>query len=177
MQELRKCTRCKLIRPIAEFNRSNTQKAGYQIYCRDCKAEYKRAWWKKNPEKGREGRRKNYAKNRENEIAVVIRRNRQLRREAMDAYGGPVCACCGEAEERFLAIDHMNNDGFKYPKSVRSGLCKWLKQEGYPPGYQVLCHNCNLGKHLNGGICPHEYYLREQGDVKIKPKLDIQFLQ
>jgi hypothetical protein len=31
-----------------------------------------------------------------------------------------------------------------------------LKKRGYPPGYRVLCFNCNRGRYLNGGVCPHE---------------------
>jgi hypothetical protein len=29
-------------------------------------------------------------------------------------------------------------------------------RENYPPEYQVLCFNCNCGRALNGGRCPHE---------------------
>ena len=31
----------------------------------------------------------------------------------------------------------------------------WLRRNSYPEGFQVLCHNCNLGKKINGGVCPH----------------------
>ncbi len=32
----------------------------------------------------------------------------------------------------------------------------WLKANNFPPGFQTLCHNCNIGKHRNKGICPHK---------------------
>lgn len=87
-------------------------------------------------------------------------RNRQYRRdmrlEVIDAYGGPICVCCGEKERKFLCIDHVNNDGSSHRKEVQGGmLYNWLKKNNYPKGFQVLCCNCNFGKHLNGGICPH----------------------
>ena len=31
---------------------------------------------------------------------------------------------------------------------------RWLKQNRFPPGLQVLCHNCNLAKSAYGS-CPH----------------------
>jgi len=26
----------------------------------------------------------------------------------------------------------------------------------YPDGFQVACWNCNAGRDLNGGVCPHQ---------------------
>lgn len=88
-----------------------------------------------------------------------------LKRETFDAYGGPVCACCRELQFLFLSMDHINNDGAAHrreinPKHFESGtgvkLYAWLKRHGFPPGFQVLCMNCNFGKKMNGGICPHK---------------------
>lgn len=33
-----------------------------------------------------------------------------------------------------------------------------IKMLNYPEGYQVLCYNCNCGKSINNGICPHLDY-------------------
>jgi hypothetical protein len=30
-----------------------------------------------------------------------------------------------------------------------------LKRRGFPPGHQVLCHNCNMAKQFYGQ-CPHK---------------------
>lgn len=88
-----------------------------------------------------------------------------LRLEVMDAYGGRRCACCGELEILFLSVDHINEDGaahrraLGYPGNGKGGgsrTMQWLKQAGFPPGFQVLCFNCNHGKHVNGGTCPHQ---------------------
>lgn len=77
--------------------------------------------------------------------------------EALNAYsnGDPKCACCGERELDFLALDHINNDGAEHRRRVRKLMYKHLKDEGYPPGIQVLCHNCNVAKGLYGS-CPHQ---------------------
>lgn len=63
----------------------------------------------------------------------------------------PTCANCGIDDVDVLCIDHINDDGAEHRKHVGSGkaLHYWLKREGYPLGYQVLCRNCNWKKHLN----------------------------
>jgi hypothetical protein len=30
-----------------------------------------------------------------------------------------------------------------------------MRDQGYPPGFRVLCHNCNMAIGLFG-VCPHE---------------------
>jgi hypothetical protein len=80
----------------------------------------------------------------------------ELRDEVFAAYGGYVCACCGETNPGFLQLDHMHNDGREHRRSVGvSGVYRDLRDRGFPPGFQVLCSNCNWGKSQNGGVCPH----------------------
>lgn len=79
------------------------------------------------------------------------------------AYGGYKCSCCGETEPMFLSIDHVHNDGAKERKSglyrgSGSAFYQWLRKNGFPSGYQVLCMNCQIGKHKNGGLCPHQKF-------------------
>ncbi len=80
---------------------------------------------------------------------------RKVKTEAFLAYGGFVCKCCGETEEAFLCIDHINNDGNIHRKTFRGPIYRWLKTHGYPEGFQVLCANCNMGKKMKGQ-CPHQ---------------------
>ena len=81
--------------------------------------------------------------------------------EVLIAYSGapPSCACCGESTLQFLAIDHVNGDGgaIRRRTGLNAGAAyyRFLKREGFPPGRQVLCHNCNLAKGFYGK-CPHE---------------------
>lgn len=84
----------------------------------------------------------------------------ELRKQVFAAYGGTVCACCGETEPLFLTIDHVDNNGAEMRRDgthSRGGTAfyQWLRKSGFPAGFQVLCMNCNLGKHRNGGKCPH----------------------
>jgi hypothetical protein len=83
---------------------------------------------------------------------------KNLRWEVIKAYGG-VCVCCGETTLGFLTLDHVNGGGNKHRKEMGGGgynTYKWAKDNGYPDMLQVMCANCNLGRHWNGGICPHK---------------------
>lgn len=83
----------------------------------------------------------------------------RLKRETLEALGG-CCACCGEPELEFLAVDHINGDGKKHRATLPTGsgtLYRAIRAEGYPRDrYRVLCHNCNFSAHLGGGVCAHQ---------------------
>lgn len=85
--------------------------------------------------------------------------HKALRVEILRAYGGPepACVCCGEAGLLFLALDHVNGGGGSQRRQLGGGgYYAWLRKNNYPEGFRVLCHNCNMGRQLNGGVCPHE---------------------
>ena len=74
---------------------------------------------------------------------------------------GKYCKCCNENNFLFLSIDHVNNDGHEDRKKNTGKwvhLYKRIIKEGFPDRYQILCMNCNYGKRMNHGICPHENY-------------------
>lgn len=68
------------------------------------------------------------------------------------------CACCGEKQLEFLTIDHIHGGGTQQRKMYGTGsrLYDRLKAQNFPDGYRVLCFNCNSGRSINGGICPHK---------------------
>lgn len=74
---------------------------------------------------------------------------------------GNQCKCCGESVVPFLSIDHVNNNSStdRWPNGSRiTGvhLYRRLVTRGFPEGYQILCMNCNFGKRMNWGVCPHQ---------------------
>ena len=90
-------------------------------------------------------------------------KTRAYRLEALTHYCGgmpPFCGCCGEKEFLFLCLDHIHGGGNKHRKMIaKEGVCAnstvwWLRKHGYPEGFQVLCHNCNMAKGFYGE-CPH----------------------
>lgn len=53
----------------------------------------------------------------------------------------------------FLSLDHIDGKG-SHTQSLRKHLYHWIKSNGFPAGFQVLCFNCNLAKRA-GTACPH----------------------
>ena len=81
----------------------------------------------------------------------------QALKTAVYAGYGNQCACCGERTIAFLTVDHVNNDG---ARERRSGVSldliyRRIIESRFPDNYQLLCRNCNWGKHINKGVCPH----------------------
>jgi len=70
----------------------------------------------------------------------------------------PCCNCCGEHDFLiFLTIDHITNrKNVTHEKGLGGQkMYHYLRKNGYPTGYQVLCVNCNSAK-SDSGICPHK---------------------
>jgi len=94
----------------------------------------------------------------------VLARTKELReiqkvrnlKDKLAAFGryGKVCVCCGESHHECLTLDHIHGDGGRHRKELKgTPIYRWLRHQGYPPGFQVLCWNCNLAK--KHGTCPH----------------------
>jgi hypothetical protein len=88
--------------------------------------------------------------------ACYLRKNHLIiRRKVLEYYGG-ICACCGEKQYEFLAIDHINGGGLRQRRETKThNIESWINKNKYPKGFQVLCHNCNLAKGFYG-VCPHK---------------------
>ncbi len=171
---VRECTKCGITKPLSDYlpyRIKSNGKLSMQFRCRSCYNIYNREWRAKEGNRYREK-----MKNRwhdkidsmsENErvefnakMAKKVRiANKKLKDAVYDAYGYQ-CACCGEAEEMFLTIDHINNDGAEHRRStgIKTGgtrFYRWLIKNNFPEGFQVLCWNCQWGKVKNNGVCPH----------------------
>ena len=69
--------------------------------------------------------------------------HRRFRQEDLDAYMGFEKDINGGGNE------HRRRDKI-------TNLYLWAIQNNFPSIFQVLCFNCNHGKQLNGGVCPHK---------------------
>ena len=117
-----------------------------------------------NPDTGISNRKTWYHKHHTKNLARMSRYRNTLRDEILSHYGGGLiaCVCCGEATREFLALDHVvpvgrGHNGKTKTGVPRSGLALfcWIKRMDFPDGFRVLCHNCNLGRSINAGVCPH----------------------
>ncbi len=102
-------------------------------------------------------------RNREHHLAQkrenTNRRRQEVFMEALEHYGGspPKCYCCGESIPILLCLDHVEGEGNKHRKENKiSHLSQWAKRNDWPDLFRVACHSCNMGAHLNGGVCPHQ---------------------
>jgi len=89
--------------------------------------------------------------------ACQRRRNAEIRKQVIDAYGGK-CVCCGIDNIEFLAIDHINGGGNAHRKELKTiggKFFRWIVKNNFPTDLRVLCHNCNMAYGLYG-YCPHQ---------------------
>lgn len=157
------CPCCKEAKPLTtQFYRHDRRgPRGFSVYCKTCMNEKSKAWDKKHPEIARQRWRKSNRQRRAANPQKCREKDRQyqagIKAEMVAAYGG-ACSCCGEAEIRFLTVEHKNKDGAAHRKKVGGGIGTWraLKKLGWPKeGYTILCWNCNCATRLDE-ICPHE---------------------
>ncbi len=47
---MKKCTKCKIEKPLTEFYKDKNSKDGYGFYCKSCKNEWYNEWYKSNKE-------------------------------------------------------------------------------------------------------------------------------
>lgn len=91
-----------------------------------------------------------------NEKQKVFQRRAKV--AVLEAYGGAFCACCGEAEILMLTLDHVNQNGSvtRLEEGSGSRIYHHLKKQGFPPGFRVLCRNCNYAVYFSEDhVCPH----------------------
>jgi hypothetical protein len=96
-----------------------------------------------------------YVPGREDPAAYERWRRGDKQRKAIVWYGGQ-CFCCREDDVAFLTLDHINGGGCRHLRA-RNGLRlgDWARRNGYPETLRVACWNCNRGRYLNDGECPH----------------------
>ena len=128
--QMKKCGRCYTNKDLSEFGTRTRNHDEPRSYCHLCVSETDRI------------------------------RNHNNKLLAFEHYGGSRCSCCGVSEISFLSLDHADNNGTELRKIHGNGnsFYRWLKRMNYPESLnlRVLCHNCNHGREINGGVCPHK---------------------
>jgi len=111
-------------------------------------SEKREKYWN-NPEKYKAEARKS---NKKNKIKIDRKKketHQELRKRVLESYskGKPKCVQCGVTGIPFLNMDHI--DGRKQMETDwdTGKFYRYLDKE-HPPGYQVLCYNCNMIKEL-----------------------------
>lgn len=147
--------------PLGEADRRKKERC-YKYYLghreQDSARRFARYW--SDPEKGRADARAW----REANLEQARASNRRYAKMSHDrdrlmvlvGYGHK-CACCSETEAKFLALDHVHGGGSIHRKALkwRNKVYRLVISNGFPPEYQILCHNCNMAKAFYGQ-CPHQ---------------------
>ena len=69
--------------------------------------------------------------------------------QVFDHYGWR-CACYGSGDA--LSVDHVNGGGSAHREKLfgrdaeTCGRYRWLRDNGFPEGFQILCLSCNDSK-------------------------------
>jgi len=98
---------------------------------------------------------KQYYKDNKDKIILTSKENRiNDRYEVLYWYSNGLMKCelCGESHYEFLCIDHINDSGSNHRKEMGEGgnkIYRYILNNNFPSGYQVLCNNCNYLKEYN----------------------------
>lgn len=159
MSDSKRCTGCGQVKPLAEFY---PRADGHHSACSDCHRERSRRYYQDNGEqqraRSRRWREANLGKARDiyrrwrdanpEKKREITRRSDETARALVLAHYGTVCACCGTTKD--LGIDHVNGGGDEHRRELGrnggAGFYRWLIDQGYPAGFQVLCGRCNASK-------------------------------
>lgn len=102
---------------------------------------------------------------------INLKKMKQRTKVEVFSWYGSACVCCDETYIDFLTLDHINDDAIREGENyvTASGKCHQQRRTGYnlyckirmsgydnrPRDIQILCFNCQWGKRLNAGFCPH----------------------
>lgn len=151
---MKTCSVCGESKPITNFNKKGTGPNGTEYRdtkCRQCQRK-ERTESNLCVTCGRQ----NAPKRKQCSYCLDIsnkstKKRARLDRQAAFEHYGTKCAYCGEEEEIFLTIDHIENNGAEHRKGINGknrghNLPTWLRRNDYPTGFQTLCYNCNCAK-------------------------------
>lgn len=151
---MRICKKCGNEKDISLFKKDGHGYIGHT--CNECSSIAYKNWRIKNKDRVLNYQRQWINNNSDKHNEYNRNRMRKLKSEVLAHYGNR-CACCGETEPIFLTIDHVNNDGAAHRKQIHGDkIYPHIIKANFPDTFQILCWNCNLGKQLNDGTCPHK---------------------
>ena len=157
---MKACNKCRRILPSSQFWKCRAKKIGLHAQCKEC-VKAKHLYASEPYQRWRQ-------KNRHKILEYGQQYRMWSKMEAFIHYSGtpPKCACCGELELAFLTIDHINGGGTRERKTTNArggvSLSIYLRKRGWPPGYRILCYNCNCATAFVK-VCPHQRQQQELG--------------
>lgn len=152
------------------FGCNRSKPGGLHTTCKGCKSKLDKAYRLKNKDKIKKTKQQYYLDHKQECIDrayrnIVNNRERvrmysrtskvRIKRQVFTHYcksPNIQCRYCGEDDIDILTIDHINGGGNRQQRDMgwtkRGGYSFyfWLKRNGFPDGYQVLCMGCQYRK-------------------------------
>lgn len=148
--QLKRCYKCKAVKPRDEFHKDSGRRDGCQASCRSCVAERGKRRYQENRGYFADHKRRNYAANRQAYLQYARDYAAALKAQVLAHYG-TACACCGSADDP--TVDHINGDGRQFRESLIGGnkgggmaVYRWIIANDFPEDLQTLCRSCNRSK-------------------------------
>jgi hypothetical protein len=165
-------------RAFYRWLKNNGYPSGYRVLCMNCNSALGLRGYCPHGVLPN-GTKSRFGQSQSRGAIYMKKRWQKLRHDVLVHYSGgqTACSCCSEKHDEFLSIDHINDDGADHRRMIgRSALYRWLSNNDFPPGFQVLCMNCNFAKSLGSGGCPHkkpvesQQFNQQQGN-SLKPEI------
>ena len=153
-------TGCGIKKELDQFRYIPSKDAIYYL-CNECVTLKHKEYYRKNSSKliaANKTRREADPAKAKREMSESAKKRYSLMKQKVFDKLGRECTCCGENNVAFLCVDHIENNGSKHRKEIKNvsfGIYNWLIKNDFPPGFQILCHNCNFSKGVNNGVCAH----------------------
>lgn len=144
---MKRCTQCGERKVLSDFYKKKAE-------CRSCSSKRAVAWAKRNRLRTNRNAAKWRKKNHAKVLDYARKHSRKQKQLCMHHYGRKGCVCCGERELSFLTLDHIKDNG-KQNRPGRRIKYQMLISLKFPKGLQTLCFNCQWGKRIGKGFCPH----------------------
>lgn len=133
MKTTKRCTRCKVEKPTAEFSRSGER---LQSWCRPCHREWDRDHYRSKP-----GRKRQVTQAKRRWEKREVERIRQF---LADHLAGHPCVDCGETDPVVLEFDHVRGEKIaEVSKLARSSVARVAAEVAK---CDVRCGNCHRRK-------------------------------
>ena len=127
----KKCTVCKEVKPLDEFNRKSAAKDGLQSACRECSHARFKAYYDKDREAHRKA-----VKERNKKVTTT---NRQKLYEYLSEHP---CLDCGEDRPIVLEFDHLRDKRMGVARMVADSY-SWKEILLEIDKCEVVCRNCH----------------------------------
>jgi hypothetical protein len=129
---------------LTRVARKPSDRAHYQYYRLECSRQRDKRYSRKH-NRGPKARERGRAYVARLKLATLSHYSPQLRCQCGLSrcwHGG----ACPISDPRILCIDHVGGGGSRHIRSLTAPFYNWLKRNGLPRGFRVLCRNCNWMK-------------------------------